>query len=581
MAMSGMRYMGSLVLAAGLLLAAPSGVLAQLPPEQQACISRVNKAGAKVAAAQGKVNSTCLKNALKGRDPDAQFCLTTDPKHKLAKAAEKTFSEAVRWCSSPPPFGFSDPSTVTQAAISQQLALIADIFGSDLDSAIRVLPPDSAHPATGGPQGACQAAVLKAYDKLVAAKLKTFVSCKRAGMKLETILDGAGLEEECMHDPGTGGSGIPDSKGKIEKARSKLRDTVDKKCILSEVQLDRAFPGECFWALGAQEVADCIDERVECRVCLMLNQMDDLSVDCDEFDDGLLNVSCGGLVGNHKCVFGGAGSSIQILTQPLPLPPFAASGGMDINCGDADKATGKAPCDCELQFLDPINIPSIGFICFTPGDPNDPCDTGEIDCDGGNSLDIDMQSNHNIGPCTGNADCESQCAAHCAGSGATVFNDACEGFCQEGVNADNPCTADSDCPGGSCGGKDGGPHGNICGCDCLTIGGNPSVPGGLQCNMGAVIDVEIAPPCADGDVLIAVGQRCIPLTTETLTSQLHNTNNTPAKDFPVPPFTGSGAALLCEDLATSVTTGLSLVGTVNFFDSTIGDLHTNQTLVCQ
>jgi hypothetical protein len=98
--------------------------------------------------------------------------------------------------------------------------------------------------------------------------------------------------------------------------------------------------------------------------------------------------------------------------------------------------------------------------------------------------------------------------------------------------------------------------------------------------MPANIDVEIAAPCGDGDVLIAVGTRCIPLSTETVTSQLHNTNDSD-RDFPVPPFSGSGIAIDCNTLATSSTTGLKLIGTANFFDSTIGDLHTNQTLVCQ
>jgi pimeloyl-ACP methyl ester carboxylesterase len=37
---------------------------------------------------------------------------------------------------------------------------------------------------------------------------------------------------------------------------------------------------------------DCIDQRVECRVCLTLNAIDNLAVDCDAFDDGMTNLSC-------------------------------------------------------------------------------------------------------------------------------------------------------------------------------------------------------------------------------------------------------------------------------------------------
>ena len=39
-------------------------------------------------------------------------------------------------------------------------------------------------------------------------------------------------------------------------------------------------------------VAVCVDRAAECRVCIAVNQADDLSLDCDFFDDGLPNASC-------------------------------------------------------------------------------------------------------------------------------------------------------------------------------------------------------------------------------------------------------------------------------------------------
>ncbi len=281
-------------------------------------------------------------------------------------------------------------------------------------------------------------------------------------------------------------------------------------------------------------------------------------------------------LGSHKCVMDSSVSTVQIATQALPLPPFAATGAVDIDCGAVNPTTGKAACDCSLQYFDPINIIGIGYICFTPGAP---CPAGEIDCDGGNGLDVDMQSDHNVGACTGNPDCAAQCVAFCAP--ASVFNSGCEGFCVGGVNDGLPCTDDSDCPGGSCPGKDGLPHGNICGCDCLDIGGAPSRAGGLQCNMPVNIDVEINPPCGDGDVLIAVGTRCLPLTTETVTSQMHNANNSGGKNFPVPATNLLGVPADCLDLETSILTGTRMVGSLNFFDSTIGDLTTAEDFTCQ
>jgi hypothetical protein len=32
--------------------------------------------------------------------------------------------------------------------------------------------------------------------------------------------------------------------------------------------------------------------RIECRVCLALDEADDLGADCDRFDDGMANGSC-------------------------------------------------------------------------------------------------------------------------------------------------------------------------------------------------------------------------------------------------------------------------------------------------
>jgi hypothetical protein len=250
---------------------------------------------------------------------------------------------------------------------------------------------------------------------------------------------------------------------------------------------------------------------------------------------------CATPIGDHKCVVDPISSTVTIVTQALPLPPFSASGAIDVSCGFEDSNTGKSPCECFLQFLDPINIIGIGFICFTPGDPNKPCAAGEIECDGGNPLDVSMDSDHNIGACASNAECVTQCSAHCAGKPE---------------------------------------HGALCQCDCADVGGAPSGVGALQCNLGANIDVEIGSPCGDGDILIAVGTRCIPLTTETVASQMHNANSTPGKDFPVTAFTANGLGISCSTLATSATTGLQVVGSVNFFDSTIGDIQARIDFTC-
>ena len=80
-----------------------------------------------------------------------------------------------------------------------------------------------------------------------------------------------------------------DPRSKIARMVTKLQATVDSKCV--DVDLDGAFPGAC---IGAGDFSVCADEQVACRICSMLNAMDDLSRDCDEFDDGVVNGSCTG-----------------------------------------------------------------------------------------------------------------------------------------------------------------------------------------------------------------------------------------------------------------------------------------------
>lgn len=63
-----------------------------------------------------------------------------------------------------------------------------------------------------------------------------------------------------------------------------------KSCLSRGVDLSSAFPG-----CGEDEPADlaaCVEETVACRVCVALNQADDLAVDCDLLDDGRENASC-------------------------------------------------------------------------------------------------------------------------------------------------------------------------------------------------------------------------------------------------------------------------------------------------
>jgi hypothetical protein len=135
---------------------------------------------------------------------------------------------------------------------------------------------------------------------------------------------------------------------------------------------------------------------------------------------------------------------------------------------------------------------------------------------------------------------------------------------------------------GSCSGPDGG-HVNLhyCNCSCLTVGGTTSPPGTLQCNLGLRLDVETtAPPCGD-DIFIGVGERCIAISTNISTGGVNDGN---ASGITIPAagaydFLGSTPG--CGTLAAGSATGLSMVGVINFLDSTIGDLSVGITMACE
>jgi hypothetical protein len=601
---------------------------APLLKEEQKCVNSINKGAAKVAKAQGKENSTCIKNAGKSKLPAGQTieqCLVADLKSKVSDTISK-----IKTSDCPPggpafPAILTDGNDIGDVMVGKGLDLIHAVFGTDLDQPGLIVDCGTDKPRCG-----CQAAIIKAVEKCQGTKLKEFNACKKNALKVgkEPLPSGAqsavDLQDACM---GTGTGGIPDPKNKlIGKCIVGIQKAIDKKCIGFDTAA--LFPG----CEGPVSVA-CLDVFVECEVCQALNQIDALSRDCDLFDDGLANGSCGSACAHDKCVEGVAldpdcdpcvqqicnddafccadswdevcvgevesvcGLScgdapgtpncdlpdgvLDIVTQSFTIPG-SITGGIDISCGEVDE-NGKASCTCEIQALDPFEIPGIGLICLTPFAG---CPPGEIDCNGGNDLDIDLVSDHNIGACTGNADCRTQCDAYCAGLPDHVQDlggAACEGFCNGGGSDGNPCTVETDCPDGACNGGDGLPHGNICGCECVAIGGSGSAPsraGGLRCNLGAVVNIEAAEPCGDGDFLIPIGARCIHLTTETSTAIVIDTNDTALKELPPGGATLRGTPADCDALASSVTSGIELVGHVNFFDSTIGDLAIEIDFFC-
>ena len=272
------------------------------------------------------------------------------------------------------------------------------------------------------------------------------------------------------------------------------------------------------------------------------------------------------------------GSSLSLLTEALPLN-LVASGSVTIGCGDSDE-NGTAECTCGVADFNPIVIPAIGDICVNP---HAGCGPGTVDCDGGTAYDVRMQADHNIATCDSNAACETACAAYCADFGQEyeVLSSSCEGFCQGGENAEQACLDDAECPGGTCPGQNPPAHSGACNCACQGVGlGEASGAGDLSCPVGVQIDVELP---TDGDCedenTIVLPPLCGAVTTTTAIGQIAKVNDS-ENDLPAQPSELTGQAISCDDLRAGNLTNLTVVGHLAFFDSTLGDVFSAQTFVC-
>jgi hypothetical protein len=277
-------------------------------------------------------------------------------------------------------------------------------------------------------------------------------------------------------------------------------------------------------------------------------------------------------------------SHLEINAAAFPVPlKFSTNGTLRFGLGSPG-AGGLALATCEIEQIDPINIPSIGYVCVQPA-PG--CDVGLSDCDAGTALGVDLRANGNVGSCpsptTGNADCAMQCTTYCAGIGHNYLTSGCTGRCSA---SERVCTQDSDCANaneGSCNGPDPvqSSQKDICQCQCLDLrAGAVGGAGELQCQLGADIKVENGPPCGDGDTKIVVGRTCIPVTSATATTQITNANFN-GGSVPSSPISNTGSRLACSTIDSSVTSGLGMRGVADFFGSSIGDLAVALFSDCQ
>jgi hypothetical protein len=328
-----------------------SAAFAQIPSDEQSCINGVNKAAMNVAKAQGKENSTCVKNAVKGKEPAPAACVTADEKQKVAKKAAKTFDLEAKSCGVPPAFGYMSAAAANNAAINQEAAIVDDMYGVDVDGALLVTVGNS-------DAASCQSGATKNLEKVLKTALKSFQKCKKAGLNDGSITDAAGLDA-CLDDVA--------ADSKLTKAIDKMSDKFDKDC--DGLSLATLFPGLC---AGAPDYPDCLSDLARCRVCRMVNAMDGLLRDCDAFDDETSNASC------IYSVTTTSTTTTTTLAGPacgaadfLDLTGAAGPGVNDPDNGQPLVPQVSATCDSDELIVTSNDIPHYTFTQLTPTQLND------------------------------------------------------------------------------------------------------------------------------------------------------------------------------------------------------------------
>lgn len=263
-------------------LGGPAASSAQISKADQRCIAAFNKGLRTVTKAQGGVIKKCLLDYASGRltASTAEDCIRNDAKGLVARAVAKAAGKAVAKCGTPlPDFGVTDIESGLTKAILNQIDLIHHVIGQNLNNALIANRDDAG----------CQARVGSALLKCSDRRLREYLKCQQVSLRNGDVTDAASLQTTCL---GAGATPQPDPFSRINnECSSKIAATVGGRC--GATNLLAAFNG-CNPANDAAATAACMKSRSACQLCLLLNETNGLSRDCDLMDDGdASNGSCG------------------------------------------------------------------------------------------------------------------------------------------------------------------------------------------------------------------------------------------------------------------------------------------------
>jgi hypothetical protein len=551
-------------------VASLTSAAAPFDPAARRCVDGYNARLERVSLQAGLSFWRCVRGALQGRQTDLDGCVVRDRggavAARQARVAELFDAGTCRGDEPLQQGAAAGNAAHAQAAVD----LAHDLFGDPLD------------PLGGGPAdrrcldaGAGEAVVG------LSALLRAHRQCVARGLRDGSITDEQTLSATC------GARAQVGNPGRAPAVLARAADAVAAACAgRPTTALFHGLELACHASPAA--LAACIERAAACRACLASDASnwtpiaDGTQLDCDAFDDGVANLSCGEFPFPPWSLCR-LGTDSRLLLSSIGLPlALQLRGAVRIDCG-SPAADGRADCRCDLDEAGILVIPAIGDVCI---EPHDGCPPGFVDCDGGSAVGVDLAIDHDLGSCSGHADCAQACTARCAARGPTyvVAGAACEGFCLGPADGGMACTNDADCPGAQCVGRDPVSHGAICNCTCQgTELGPPAGAGALSCRLGMQINVELpSNGVCRGPVTISNPPFCSALTTGAADALITDANGNAGSTLDqfrvgVP----TGAAIFCPALAVGQTAGLSLVGTAVGLDTTLGDFLTTTLVTCE
>jgi hypothetical protein len=265
--------------------------------QQQKCTDKMNNGARKIAAAAEKADTKCVSATIGA----ATSCVDADDDVKTIKKQQKLISNFDAHCDPVPAWGVKALSCcfgggtndgdvcVDSSSCGGGTCARGGCIAESADSGANELTHDlygaSVTVSADSRTRRCQHTVSKSVSRLLVEEWKAFRLCKRD--QFAAIGNDVDLVSTCLQPE-------PDPKGKIAKREAQVSSDIQSKCLDKSVSgLGVVFPGACS---GEPDGAfgTCLAQRARCRFCGAANEADAIvpELDCDLFDDGVINSSC-------------------------------------------------------------------------------------------------------------------------------------------------------------------------------------------------------------------------------------------------------------------------------------------------